>query len=200
MMIITGNFGRTQPVKSAVTPDQPHEPRLDSRGPRMVRSTPLADTRQSRGISGDGWVPGGCWAGWPVCTVYRHSTGCRTCGRWGAWAPGGHLNIFLNYLCFILTFLWNSYSLTPWFFADSRISRQRLAEWFVGHGRDCGWEQSVVERRIRSLIHYWGGTSGWYHTYYFISFPMAIKGEYYVVQWSDMKLQGPFQDNYLDWE
>ena len=64
MMIITGNFGRTQPVKSAVTPDQPHEPRLDSRGPRMVRSTPLADTRQSRGISGDGWVPGGCWAGW----------------------------------------------------------------------------------------------------------------------------------------
>ena len=30
----------------------------------MVRSTPLADTRQSRGISGDGWVPGGCWAGW----------------------------------------------------------------------------------------------------------------------------------------
>ena len=121
-------------------------------------------------------------------------------GSLGTRRTCSHLNIFLNYLCFILTFLWNSYSLTPWFFADSRISRQRLAESFVGHGRDCGWEQSVVERRIRSLIHYWGGTSGWYHTYYFISFPMAIKGEYYVVQWSDRKLQGHFQDNYLDWE
>ena len=69
-------------------------------------------------------------------------------GSLGTRRTCSHLNIFLNYLCFILTFLWNSYSLTPWFFADSRISRQRLAESFVGHGRDCGWEQSVVERML----------------------------------------------------
>ena len=50
----------------------------------------------------------------------------------------GHQEDMFPFKYIFELFMFYSYFLTPWFFADSRISRQRLAESFVGHGRDCG--------------------------------------------------------------
>ena len=145
MMIITGNFGRTQPVKSAVTPwaqgpttrAKTGQPR-SSDGPQYTAPRYPAVPGYLRGWLGPrrllGWLAGL----YSIQTLLYWVPDLWALGSLGTRRTCSHLNIFLNYLCFILTFLWNSYSLTPWFFADSRISRQRLAESFVGHGRDCG--------------------------------------------------------------
>ena len=153
-MIITGNCGRTQPAKRAVTPwAQGPTTRAPAGQPRSLEG-PQHTARRYPAVPGylKGWLDPRRLLGW-LAGLYSIQTLYWVPDLWALGSLGtrrtcSHLNIFLNYLCFILTFLWNSYSLTPWFFADSRISRQRLAEWFVGHGRDCGWEQSVVERMV----------------------------------------------------
>ena len=103
-----------------------------------------------------------------------------------------HLNTFLNYLCFILTFLWKSFLNSVVICQEQNLLT--ATSWVLCRTWQRSWEKTVIkeDRKHFLLISYL--------LFYFIlrSYPRRIL--FSLAEWRDRRFRGPFHDPYLDKE